>query len=205
MKNELLKESTSKRNQAHTYIIGVLLLVSSTGVTAQNKWNLTFRPGVNLAVKDLGNAKLKTGGGFEATIGYQFMPHLGAYTGWGWNKFASGNSFAGTDAGFEETGYCFGLQFFHPIGNSRINWMASGGAVYKHIETENTKGEIISDSGHGWGWEVEGGVSIPLGRRWNFVPGIRYRSLSRDIKNGTVATPVDLQYISVGAGLSWKF
>lgn len=184
-------------------------LISLTSVSnfasAQNKWSLAFRPGVNFATKDLGDAKLKTGFGFEGTISYKFMPHLAAYTGWGWNKFTANNSFAGNNMDFTETGYVLGLQFVHPIATSKINFIIGAGGIYNHIETENTKGDIIADSGHGWGWQLDAGVSVPLSKRLNLIPTVRYRSLSRDIKVEGTSTAVDLNYVSVGAGLSWTF
>jgi len=177
----------------------------SLSASAQNKWSFTFRPGVNFVTKDLGDVKLKTGFGFEGTIAYKLMPHLAAYTGWGWNRFTSSQSFAGANMDFEETGYTLGLQFIHPVASSKINVVIGAGGIYNHIEAENAKGDIISDSGHGWGWQMEAGVAVPLGKRLNFIPTLRYRSLSRDIKVEGSSTAVDLNYVSVGAGLSWTF
>lgn len=82
---------------------------------AQNKWSLEFRPAVDYATEDIADADLGLGFGAELTIAYRFMPHVSAYAGWGYNNFAVDQSFAGTDASFEETGYTFGFQFIHPI------------------------------------------------------------------------------------------
>ncbi len=101
-------------------VLVFVVLLMNGAIFAQENWSAELRPGINFATQDLGNAELKTGFGFEATIGYRFMPHLGAYVGWGWNQFKSDNaSFAGTgDTDFEETGYTFGLQFVHPLGKA---------------------------------------------------------------------------------------
>ncbi len=188
-----------------SFFFVVMLNFISNYAAAQNKWTLTFRPGVNFATKDLGDAKLKTGFGLEGTIAYNFMPNLAIYTGWSWNKFSANQSFAGANMDFDETGYCFGLQIVQPFGSSKTGFMLRGGGLYNHIEIENSEGKIIADSGHGLGWEIETGLSVPLGNSLRFIPGIRYRALSRDIKFNNVTTPVDLNYISVGAGLSWSF
>jgi len=188
-----------------TLLFVAIFLCAGHYAEAQKKWSLEFRPGIDFATKKLGDADLKTGFGFEGTLNYNFLPHLGAYAGWSWNKFASGNSFMGSNLDFEETGYCLGLQYSHPIEETRINYVFRGGAVYNHIETEDSDGKIINDTGHGWGWQVGGGIAIPFGGRWTFTPEIRYRSLSRDITVGFIKTPVDLNYISVGAGLSISF
>ncbi|HOZ85742.1 MAG TPA: outer membrane beta-barrel protein [Niabella sp.] len=194
-----------KKAKMTALVVTVIFILSGYIANAQMKWSFEFRPGVNFATKNLGDANLKTGFGFEGTLAYKFMPHLGLYAGWSWNKFAAENSFMGSNMDFEETGYCFGLQFIHPIEKTKINYLLRGGAVYNHIETENSEGKIINDTGHGWGWQIGGGIAIPFGKRLMLTPEIRYRSLSRDIKVGDVKTPVDLNYVSAGAGLSFSF
>ncbi|MBK7631960.1 MAG: outer membrane beta-barrel protein [Ignavibacteriales bacterium] len=172
---------------------------------AQDRWSLEFRPAVDFAAKDISDADLGTGFGFEGTVAYRFMPHLAAYAGWSWNYFGVDQSFAGPDASFEETGYTFGFQFIHPIGDLDINYLIRLGGTYNHIEIENNDGDIIIDSGHGLGWQAEAGVVIPLSEKFSLLPSVRYRSLSRDNDINNVSTSVDLNYVSVGVGLSWSF
>jgi hypothetical protein len=172
---------------------------------AQDKWSLEFRPGVNYATQDIADANLEPGFGTELTIAYRFMPHLAAYAGWSYNNFAVDQSFAGADASFEETGYTFGLQFIHPIGESGLSYLVRAGGTYNHIEIENNSGDIIIDSGHGLGWQAEAGLVIPLSEKFSLLPSLRYRSLNRDIEIENVSTSVDLNYLSVGVGLSWSF
>ncbi|AKA34281.1 Opacity protein [Flagellimonas lutaonensis] len=174
---------------------------------AQDKWSAELRPNINFATQDIGNADLKTGFGFEAAVGYRFMPHLGAYVGWGWNKFASDTpSFPGTgNTDFEMTGYTFGLQFIHPINNSSLSYLIRAGGIYNHIEVENDAGDITADSDHGLGWEIGAGLQVDLGSNWNLRPQIGYRALSRDIEIGNTTTDVDLNYISFGVGIAKIF
>lgn len=186
-------------------IAALTLIVLFNQTYAQNKWSLEFRPGVDYATTDISNADLGIGFGLEGTIAYRFMPHLAAYAGWSYNDFAVDQSFAGTDASFEETGYTFGFQFIHPIGESTLSYLVRVGGTYNHIEIENNDGDIIIDSGHGLGWQAEAGLVIPLSERFSLLPSVRYRSLNRDIKIENVSTSVDLNYLSVGVGLSWSF
>ena len=190
-------------SKAHFVVAALLvfLLLSSMVVQGQDRWSIEFRPGVNFPTQKLGDADLKTGFGFEGTLAYRFMPHLSVYGGWSWNRFASDQSFAGANTDFEETGYTYGLQFIHPISTSKINLLLRAGGLANHIEVENNSGEIIADSGHGFGWQAEAGVAIPLGEKWRVQPGLRYRSLSRDIKLNGTTTAVDLNYLSVGVGI----
>ena len=186
-------------------IVALTLLTVFNQSIAQDKWSLELRPGVNYATQDIADANLELGFGTELTIAYRFMPHLAAYAGWSYNNFAVDQSFAGTDASFEETGYTFGLQFIHPIGESGLSYLVRAGGTYNHIEIENNDGDIIIDSGHGLGWQAEAGLVIPLSERFSLLPSVSYRSLNRDIKIENVSTSVDLNYLSVGVGLSWSF
>lgn len=185
--------------------VALVLVFAFHQVKSQDRWTLEFRPGVDFATKNIADADLRIGFGFEGAIAYRFMPHLAAYAGWSWNHFAADESFAGTDASFEETGYTFGFQFIHPIGESGLSYLVRAGGTYNHIEIENNDGDIIIDSGHGLGWQAEVGLVIPLSEKFSLLPSLRYRSLNRDIEIENVSTSVDLNYLSVGVGLSWSF
>ena len=183
-----------------TNVLIIFLLFNQT--IAQDKWSLEFRPGINYATQNIADADLGLGFGAELTIAYRFMPHLAAYAGWSYNNFAADQSFAGADASFEETGYTFGFQFIHPIGESDIKYLVRAGGIYNHIEVENTEGNIISDSKHGLGWQAEAGLVIQLSDKFSLLPSVRYHLLNRDIEINNVSTSVDLNYVSVGVGLS---
>ena len=190
-----------------TAVVGLGLIFASHTAEAQNHWSLDVRGGVAHATQDLGDATLDMGFGFEGTVAYRFRPHWSAYAGWGWTQFSADDSFAGSDVHFEETGYTFGLEFRHPLGSSGVDGLIRAGGLYNHIEveSENAKGEITADSGHGLGWQVGVGLAIPLGQRWSLTPEVRYRSLSRDLEIAGDTTAVDLSYLSTSVGLAWSF
>jgi hypothetical protein len=182
-----------------------LLSLMFTNAQSQKKWSVDFRPGVNFATKDLGDANLKTGFGLEGSLTYSILPYLGAYAGWSWNHFASEQSFMGSNIDFEETGYCLGAQFTGKFKSSTLGYMIKGGGTYNHIETENSNGDIVNDSGHGLGWQLGIGLTVPMGKNWMLVPDVRYRSLARTIGEGDGRRNVQLNYISTGVGISYKF
>ncbi len=187
-------------------LVGLLAVFASAPAAAQGYWGVEFRGGADFATQDLADAQLGTGIGLEGTLTYRFMPHLAAYAGWGWQHFSSDNdSFAGAEVDVEETGYTFGLQFVHPLGSAPVGYFVRGGGVYDHLEIENGDGDITADSGHGLGWQVEAGLSVPMGTRWMLMPGVRYRALAREIEIGSVRTDVDLNYITVGVGIARTF
>jgi len=191
----------------HILSVFIVLLLTVNTAGAQKKWCAELRSGVNFPAKELGDANLKTGFGFEGNITYRIIPNLAAYAGWGWNQFSANQSFAGNNVNFEETGYSFGLAYFLPIKNSVVNYMIRGGGIYNHIETENSSGKIINDTGHQLGWRLGTGVTIPLtnNNKWFLIPEVSYRSLSGEINMGDKATPVQLRYVSAGIGLTYAF
>ncbi len=182
-----------------------LITASSNTIHAQERFGLTLRGGADCATVKLGDADLNTGFGIEGSISYRFLTHLHANAGWSWNRFKSEKSFAGSDITFEETGYLAGLQYIHPLGESRFSYLIGAGATLNHIEVENNEGEIIANSGHGFGWQADAGVSIELLKRLQLIPSVRYRSLSRTIKIDEISTPTDLNYIAIQLGLTWNF
>jgi hypothetical protein len=185
-----------------------LFLVFFQSIIAQERWSAELRPNLDFPTKDLGDADLNTGFGFEAAVGYRFMEHLGAYVGWGYNTFSTDDSsFAGPgETDFDETGYIFGLQYIRPFGTSeKWSYLIRLGGIYNHIEVENDAGDITADSGHGLGWEIGAGVQLDLGNNWNLRPQLGYRALSRDIEIGQVTTDADLNYLSFGVGIAKIF
>jgi hypothetical protein len=200
------KVVTTKINWLRIAFLLCLLVSQITSANAQNRVTMQFRPGVSFPTTDLGNADLKIGAGFELLAGYRFMKHVSVYAGWGWNRFTSGESFAGSKTDFEETGYVVGLQFIHPFYEDLpFDYFVKGGAIYNHIEAEDADGKIFADSGHGFGFQVETGWSFSLGESWRIIPGIKYQTLSRSLDVDGVSYSVDMNYLSVGATISRSF
>lgn len=187
-------------------VLGLALCIVPATVTAQSRFHFELRPGVAIPTQDLADASLTIGIGFEGTIGYRFLPHLGVYAGWDWHHFTADQSFAGNDLDFEETGYAFGLRFQHPLGGetSTVALQLRGGGTVNHIEVENNSGDLVVDTGHGLGWEVGAGVAVRLGG-WELVPGARYRSLRRDFEIGATTTTGTLRYLAIEFGVARRF
>ena len=97
------------------------------------------------------------------------------------------------------------MHYNRALGEGPLAIYARAGGIYNHIEIENKEGDITADSGHGLGWRVGVGLDIDLGSNWHLKPGIKYQSLSRDIKMEVETTSVDLTYLSVGLGIAKKF
>ena len=183
----------------------VLLSMSSFAQESAKRFGFELNSGASLATKKINGTSMNPGFGFEGTLHFRFMPHLGVYTGWGWNRFGADESYAGNDVCFEETGYVFGLNFKHPIGNSKMVYYFRAGALYNHIETENAEGDILNDTKHGLGFQLAGGLDINLGKNWSLTPGIKFNSLSGDTEFEGISKQLDYQYVSARIGISKKF
>lgn len=189
----------------YSFLFVAVILLFSFQLKAQEKWSVEFRPGLNFTTKDLSNTDTKIGYGFEITGTYKIMPHLATYAGWGWNQFKGEDKFTNEDITFEETGYTFGLMFIHPMGTSPFSFMGQAGAIYNHIELENNAGDITSDTGHGFGWQIGAGVDYTFAPQLHLRPMLRYRSLSRDLDFENASSEIKLNYISFGIGLAYAF
>ncbi len=192
-----------------TRMIIITLILATVTLTSQaqdgfRRFGLEIRPGASMAVKKLGDAELNPGLGFEASLEYNLIKSMALYAGWGWNHFGSEDSFAGSDIDFEETGYVFGLRYAHNLTDSPLGLFARIGGTYNHIEVEDGN-DIIADSGHGLGWQAEAGVDISLGNGWKLRPGLKYQALNRDLELETVNYNVDLNYLSLGIGITKFF
>lgn len=186
----------------------LVLTFTTTSLFAQSeasKYSFEFNVGPSLATQSLGNTDLNMGLGFEGTFTYRFMPHLGVYAGWGWNKFAADEQFEGIEADFEETGYVFGLEFKHPFETSDISWLLKAGGIYNHLEIENPDGDIVWDTGHGLGFQLVAGIEVPVGEKWSLTPTVKFHSLSREIDVNGNTRDLDLRYLGLRVGLVRSF
>ena len=188
-------------------VFTVILTFSLNGMAQEksNRFGFELTAGPSFATKDLADEKLKTGLGFEGLLHYRFIGESGIYIGWGWNKFAAEESFAGSNIDFEETGYIYGLQFKQGVLNNSLSYFVRVGGLYNHIEVENENGDIIGDTGHGMGWQVAGGVEIGLGAGWLITPGIKFNSLSRELEMNEITTQLDLNYLNIRIGILKTF
>lgn len=203
-----------KKMKANVIISVIAMLIASSGAIAQSscclpykKFGVELNAGASAATSRLAGAKLSPRVGGELLLHYNFMPHLGLYGGWGWNQLSAGKSFAGDNIDFEETGYIAGLEWKHPFScSSPLSYYLRGGALYNHIEVENNpQGKIIGDTGHGWGYQVAGGLDIPVGRSFRLTPGVKFNSLRRDLRFEGQTYKLRYNYLSIRIGLLYEF
>lgn len=188
-----------------TVIALAILSLSSSAQENEGRFGIEINGEVSIVSSDLNDANLNTGLGFETIIQYRFMPFTSVYGGWGYTHFNANESFAGSDIDFEQTGYILGLQFRNSIDDSPLSYFLRGGILYSHIEVENNAGEIISDTGHGVGFQVAGGIEVALGKNWSLAPNVKFNSLSGETELVGVNYQLDLRYVSARLGIIKRF
>jgi opacity protein-like surface antigen len=187
--------------------IALVILVSATTLAqeSEKRFGVEINGDVTFVSSDLAGASLNTGLGYEAILQYRFMPFTSVYGGWGYSHFNANESFAGSDVDFEQTGYILGLQFKHPIGNSPVSYFVRAGMLYSHIETEDNDGDIISDTGHGVGWQAAAGIEVSLGKNWSLAPGLKYNWLAGETEFEGANYQLDHRYVSARIGIIKRF
>lgn len=186
-------------------ILGALIGMMPYTSFGQNPLSLEFRPGLNFPSEQIAGVEISTGFGFELTLAVDLFSNISVYTGWGWNEFRADEELGEVYLDLEETGFSLGLQMDQPLGDSGFSFLLRGGAIYNHFELEDVEGNVFADSGYGLGWQVESGIGFNISPTWRLRPTFRYRTLIRDIEIDNVRYPVDLNYFSVGLGLTKEF
>ncbi|MFO7656726.1 MAG: outer membrane beta-barrel protein [Bacteroidales bacterium] len=188
-----------------TLTLTAILSLAGIAQVNEKRFGIEINGDVSIVSSDLNGASLNTGLGFETILQYRFMPYTSLYGGWGYMHFNANESFAGPDVDFEQTGYILGLQFKYPFGSSPISYFARAGILYSHLETENKSGEIISDTGHGVGWQAATGIEVSLGKNWSLAPGIKYNWLSGETEIGGEKYQLDHRFVAARIGIIKRF
>lgn len=182
-------------------LAGLAALVMVPGAGAQSRWSAEVDADVAVPTAKLAGAELTTGAGVGANVRFRMQPHLAVYGGWEYQHFGIEDA---DDADLDHTGYTFGLRFEHPFGSRLSYWLRAGGTA-SHLEFEDGDGDLISDTGHGLGYELGGGLVVPVGARLRLTPGVRFRSLTRDIELAGGKESGTLSYLAAGVGVQFSF
>ena len=76
--------------------------------------------------------------------------------------------------------------------------------MLRHFELERGD-DVVDDSGHGWGWELGGGVAYALDPAWSLRLGVTHRAIEREITVGESERTVELGGLSLEVGLARSF
>jgi hypothetical protein len=128
-----------------------------------------------------------TGLGVGVSAALAVMPNLGVYGSYSRTEFALSNA----DGRAVDSGFAAGLTTTVPgvaFGGAQP-WVGAGALFHKLDVGGTSQGDI--------GFEVGGGVAIPLGERLRLTPGVGYRQYG--------AGDANVSYVTAGVGMNVVF
>lgn len=163
-------------------------------------FSVEVRGGAGFPTGDLGDEDL--GGGepdFAASgsVTYHALPVIGIYGGYSYNRFGVDGV---DDAEYVHSGFSAGVRAGIPTPLLPIDPWVKAGAVYNTFEASGfADAEINGESDREWGFEVGGGLGLPLGPKVSITPGVTYTSVSYGDEDADL--DVDISHVTVDVGL----
>lgn len=157
-------------------------------------FSVEVRGGIALPTGDFSDLA-QTGYDFGANASFGFSPNAAVYAGYTFNSFSGDDDALGLeDVDFEVKGFNGGVRLGVPVGMAGLAPYVKGGAVYYEgeIDVDGLGDADEEENESKWGFEVGGGVAIPLGMRGSFTPEVRYTDVE------------DLNFVTVDVGLRFR-
>ena len=134
------------------------------------------------------------GVGFGANVAFDFLPGVAVYG--GYDRYSFNATVQGVDAEYIDQGFVAGARIAPPLGAllGFRPWVR-GGVLFHDLELT----EVNEKSERSTGFEVGGGIEIPLGLVLSFTPGVLFRSYSPTIEGAIEDGSV--KYFDVSLGL----
>lgn len=178
------------------------------------------RGGIGFPTGDLGDDEqgaADLGYGFGATGMFTVTPMFGVYAGYSRFSFAAdteelaGGAVDNVDVDYNASGFNAGVQASLPamMGFAGAAPYLRGGVVYHKLEVDlgdTVLDDVVDDdageSDYGLGFEVGGGLDIPLGPTVSVTPGVRYVTYQPDFND---EDETDVNYVAADVGLKIRF
>lgn len=161
---------------------------------------LEIRGGIPFPTGSFGETRslggdLEAGYSLGANATVQFTRTLGIYGGYSYNSFGVD----GSDADVTDQGIDAGLRAVFPTTTGLAPFL-KGGLVYHQLERSGGGVNFAAESDRELGFEVGGGIEIPLGRTISFTPGVSYIRYDTDafLSDGEVS------YVRADMGLRFR-
>lgn len=171
--------------------------LSAAPATAQSPlpFAVEARGGVAFPTGDLA-AHARNGVGYGAGVVVQLLPNYGVYGAWSRAEF----DLDARDGRVVDSGFAVGLSGSYPglLGGGLAPWLASG-LIFHDLDVE---GAATPAGDTTLGFEVAGGLAVPLGPRVRITPGIGYRLYNAPFLDDASAR---VSYLSADIGLNVSF
>ena len=187
----------------HLKLIGFIVIIFNYITIAQNKFSAEFKPNINFPTENFSEYQVKTGNGFEISLGHTLYKKVNGYIGWSWNLF---NIDSETKKELEIKGYSFGFQLISPINeHSKLAYLLRFGGFYNKINIEVVNNGRPLEISYKPGVEFAIGLDYCFLFNWTLRPQLSYRSLSFTNKALESNKKTALNYMNIGLGLSTTF
>lgn len=130
-------------------------------------------------------------------------PGLGIYGTYSQTEFEIENL---EDAEVEDSGFSVGLTTALPTLSGLSPWIGAG-VVFHQFDFNDETDEDNDEDGieEDLGFEVGGGLAVPLARNVRLTPGIGYRQYGVDVGTLLGTAEFDVTYFTAGVGLNISF
>lgn len=185
-------------------LVAAALGVGGTAAEAQGILPVAVevRGGYAVPTGDLGDSDVDDGLGFGVNAQLAVMPMLSVYGGWERYSFGIDTGSSDADADVVDSGFRVGLQAGLPftpfIG---VSPFVFAGGIYNSTSLEGSSGgvSVSLDSDRSLGYELGGGLAIPVGPALQLTPAVRYRSHSVEFDD--TDSDSDMSYFTAEIGL----
>lgn len=169
-------------------------------------FSIEGRAGAAFPTGDIADG-LNTGFSVGANVGYSVMPLLDLYAGYSFQRFGfdDDEEFGEVDADATDSGFSLGARLGLPAG--AISPWVFGGVLLHQVEIEGRDGDVTASmtSDRSVGFEVGGGVALPIAPALSLTPAVRYRRYSTDFDFGGETWSEDITYFTVDVGVRLRF
>jgi hypothetical protein len=141
---------------------------------------------------------LNTGLGFAVEAAYNFLPVLAVYAGFSRVSFGVEGE---DDVDLVDSGFDLGLRYTLPAV-ANLSPFLRGGLVYHRLEIDGDGGNFSTD--RGLGFDIGGGIAIPLSPRLSLNPLVNYVRYSPEVEEDE-DDGFDVSYLGLGVSLAFRF
>ncbi len=184
------------KKAAFGVIAGLAMLGTAGAAEAQVRptpLSVEVRGGAAFPTAGFGDA-YQTGVTYGARAIFDVAPGLGVYAGYTQSDFDVNSGLVSGNA--SDRGLNAGLRAALPVGLPALGPWVHGGVVFNELRGQ--VGGFSGSSERKLGFEVGGGLELPLGQRVSVTPGATYTATSRD---NAVGGSANVNYVKADIGL----
>ncbi len=178
-------------------LLAYAVMMASSGAAAQLPipFAVEGRIGVASPTGNLGE-QANTGFGSGATVSVQLIPNYGLYGGYSRTEF---DLDVADNARAVDSGFAVGLTAAYPLfGAGIMPWFGSGLLLHDLA----VQGATTVSGSSQIGFEVGGGITVPVAPRVRLTPGIGFRRYTAPLLAQAEAS---ISYLTAGVGVNVAF